>query len=255
MIPFHRIYAWLFKSFSIGEENKIVERLIEQGYIRMMIIKRSWVFIFTICWIPFLILLLSGASIWLALFSIEIEALKWTIVIGNILMSMILLISSFVYWHHFKKTYQNTDQIIDDIPAFREQLTNGDRHFITFFNWSLTNQWLLGLIVVLEIIFVLIHLKNLNFGDNHFWFIMLDFAVIFAEMYYLNKYRKRMIDLEMDYNVVVQGKMFFINQSGVLSNTQTLESDKIKTIKAVFPSMWSSLFNFGSIDILTEGDQ
>lgn len=170
-------------------------------------------------------------------------------------MSAILLISSFVYWRHFKQTYQNTDQIIDDIPAFREKLVNGDKHFITFFNWSLTNQWLLGIIFVLEIIFVLIHLKNLNFGDNHFWFIIADFVVIFGEMYYLNKYRKHMIDLEMDYNIVVQGKMFFINQSGVLSNTQTLESDKIKTIKSTFPNALASFFNFGNIDILTEGDQ
>ncbi len=113
----------------------------------------------------------------------------------------------------------------------------------------------MGLIIILEIIFVIIHLKNLNFGDNHFWFIILDFVVIFAEMYYLNKYRKHMIDLEMDFNVVVQGKMFFINQSGVLSNTQTLESDKIKTIKSTFPNALASFFNFGNIDILTEGDQ
>ncbi len=59
----------------------------------------------------------------------------------------------------------------------------------------------------------------------------------------------------MDFNVVVQGKMFFINQSGVLSNTQTLESDKIKTIKSTFPNALASFFNFGNIDILTEGDQ
>lgn len=49
--------------------------------------------------------------------------------------------------------------------------------------------------------------------------------------------------------------MFFINQSGVLSNTQTLESDKIKTIKSTFPSPIAGLFNYGNIDILTEGDQ
>lgn len=30
MIPFHKIYAWLFKSFSIGEETKLIDRLIEQ---------------------------------------------------------------------------------------------------------------------------------------------------------------------------------------------------------------------------------
>jgi hypothetical protein len=63
-----------------------------------------------------------------------------------------------------------------------------------------------------------------------------------------------MMDLEMDYNVVVPGKIFFVNQSGVLSAVQTIESDKIKTVQSSFPSKIASFFNFGTINVLTEGD-
>lgn len=73
-------------------------------------------------------------------------------------------------------------------------------------------------------------------------------------MVLLKSYRKKMLDLEMDYNIVVPGKIFFVNQSGVLSSTQTLESEKIKTVRSSFPSKLASFFNFGNIDILTEGD-
>lgn len=58
----------------------------------------------------------------------------------------------------------------------------------------------------------------------------------------------------MDYNIIVPGKIFFVNQSGVLSAVQTIESDKIKTVQSSFPSKIASFFNFGTINVLTEGD-
>ncbi len=58
----------------------------------------------------------------------------------------------------------------------------------------------------------------------------------------------------MDYNIVVPGKIFFVNQSGVLSAVQTIESDKIKTVQSSFPNKIASFFNYGTIHVLTEGD-
>ena len=63
-----------------------------------------------------------------------------------------------------------------------------------------------------------------------------------------------MMDLEMDYSIVVPGKIFFVNQSGVLSSVQSIESSKIKTVRSTFPSKIASFFNYGTIDVLTEGD-
>lgn len=251
MIPFHRLYSWLFKSFFIGEETRLVDRLIKQGYDKIMIIKRSWIFILYIFWIPLLLLMLSGASIWIAYIYIEVEMIKWTIIIGNFLMSTILLTSSLVYIRHFRRVHANTDEIIDDLESIKADLKQGDKYFITFFNWSITNQCLLVGIFFLELVLVFTHRARL---DEHVLVVMADFIIILIEMYYLQYYRKRMMDLEMDFNVVVQGKIFFVNQTGVLSNTQTIESDKIKTIRSNFPNKFASFFNFGNIDILTEGD-
>lgn len=48
---------------------------------------------------------------------------------------------------------------------------------------------------------------------EHFWILATDTLVIVLEITFLRYFRKRMMDLEMDYNVVVPGKIFFVNQS------------------------------------------
>lgn len=253
MIPFHKIYAWLFKSFLVGQEARLVNKLTDQWYDKMMIVKRSWIFILYQLWIPFILLVLSIGSILLAIYQIPDQAagLKTIIIVGNILMTIILLISTFVYIIHFREVYSDTDKIIVDIPAYLPKLQAGDKYFTTFFNWSITNQWLLILIMILEIIFIITNLKHLN---EHLFLLAIDFIIIIVEIHYLRKFRKRMMDLEMDFNIIVQGKIFFVNQTGLLSDTQTIESDKIKTVKSSFPGKWASFFNYGDIDILTEWD-
>lgn len=99
----------------------------------------------------------------------------------------------------------------------------------------------------------LIILYQQQIGD-HFWILTIDTAVIIVEIILLKMYRKRMMDLEMDYNIIVPGKVYFANQSGILSSIQTIESDKIKTVRSSFPSKIASFFNYGTVDILTEGD-
>lgn len=56
MIPFDKIYSWLFKSFNISGETELIERLVGDGYAEIMIIKRSWIFALFILWIPIVIL-------------------------------------------------------------------------------------------------------------------------------------------------------------------------------------------------------
>jgi hypothetical protein len=64
--------------------------------------------------------------------------------------------------------------------------------------------------MIIEITLVIVYKEKL--GD-HFWILMTDIFVMLTEMYFIKIYRKRMIDLEMDYNVIVPGKIFFVNQS------------------------------------------
>lgn len=56
----------------------------------------------------------------------------------------------------------------------------------------------------------------------------------------------------MDYNIVVPGKIIFVNQSGMLSSSQAVEGEKVKTVTAKYPSFISSFFQYGTIEIMTE---
>lgn len=86
-----------------------------------MIIKRSWIFALYVLWIPLLILSLSATSIWIALYSIEVVYIQYTIIIGNILMSLILIVSSWSYIKHFREI-QSSAQISEDLTALRNSL-------------------------------------------------------------------------------------------------------------------------------------
>lgn len=103
MIPFHSIYTWLFKSFRISGETELIERLIDEGHDRIMIIKRSWIFALFVIWMPILIVMLSSLSVWIAYVSIDIAYIRSTIIVGNVLMAIILLISSWNYIRHFRE--------------------------------------------------------------------------------------------------------------------------------------------------------
>lgn len=60
------------------------------------------------------------------------------------------------------------------------------------------------------------------------------------------------MDLEMDYNIVVPGKIIFVNQSGMLSSSQAVEGEKVKTVTSKYPSWIASFFQYGTIEIMTE---
>lgn len=250
MIPFHSIYSWLFNSFRIAGETNLIDRLISDGYEKILIIKRSWIFALYVLWMPVVILSLSAVSIWIALYSLSSSGIQYGIIIGNLMMSTILIVSSWNYIRHFREI-QSSAKISTDLVSLRQDLSLGDNYFISFFNWSVTNQLILSLTILIEIGLIFVYRSRLW---EHFWVLATDIVIICMEIVFLRMYRKRMMDLEMDYNIVVPGKIYFVNQSGVLSAIQTIESDKIKTVKSSFPSKIASFFNYGTVDVLTEWD-
>ncbi len=250
MIPFHRIYSWLFKSFRISSETELIDRLIEEGEKTIMIVKRSWIFWLFIAWLPLVIIGLSWISIYIAITQLTIDVIRYPIIIGNILLTTIIILSTLRYITHFRDIHGNT-WIVTDVRKLRENLHLWDTYFIHFFDWSITNQVVLFSTIIIEIILVFIYRAHI---ESHIWILTLDVIVMFIEMIFLKLYRKRMVDLEMDYNVIIPGKIFFVNQSGVLSSIQTIESDKIKTVRSAFPSKIASFFNYWTVDILTEWD-
>ncbi len=119
------------------------------------------------------------------------------------------------------------------------------------FGYFLIFVLLLVITMIAEIVLVIAYQGALW---DHFWILMTDIFVMITEIYFLKVYRKRMIDLEMDYNIIVPWKIFFVNQSWVLSSVQSIEWNKIKTVRSIFPSKIASFFDYGTVDVLTEWD-
>ncbi len=250
MIPFHIIYSWLFKSFRINGETELIQRLKNENYKKIMIIKRSWIFALFTIWIPLLIMSLGIISIIIAYSSISIIPIRNTIIGGNILMMIILTFSSVRYVLHFRQIHKKAE-ISSDLEVLEKNLSLWDSYFINFFNWSITNQLILVITMITEIVLIIAYQGALW---DHFWILMTDIFVMITEIYFLKVYRKRMIYLEMDYNIIVPWKIFFVNQSWVLSSIQSIEWSKIKTVRSAFPSKIASFFDYGTVDVLTEWD-
>ncbi len=70
------------------------------------------------------------------------------------------------------------------------------------------------------------------------------------------KVLKRYLDYKMDFCVVTPQEIVSYNQTGILNrNSRTIDADKIKTVSADGSGMIKSLFNYGDITFLSEGDQ
>jgi len=69
------------------------------------------------------------------------------------------------------------------------------------------------------------------------------------------RFLKKYIDYRLDFAIITPHQVSFYNQQGLFSrNLRTLDVDKIKTITVEKQGFLRSLFNFGSIVFLAEGD-
>lgn len=84
------------------------------------------------------------------------------------------------------------------------------------------------------IAFYVIHVAFVTKFSTGVWAVI-DIVCILIQLGLMSKFVRLMINLEMDFNVAVQGRIFFINQSGMYADTQTLLGDKIKTIRSTYP--------------------
>lgn len=249
MIRFHSLFSFFFKSFRIDSEVQLLKKIQSEWLTEVSIIKRSWVFILLICWLPLLLSMLLLIATYITFVALKDMGIISTITSIFILISLVLFLFTQAYYlFHFRKLHKHVE-VSTDIARLIAELQVSDTFFIKFFNWSYTIQ-LCIFITLLESIYMFFLIDSLlKWG-----FIALEMMLLMISFYLVSHYRKKVIDLEMDYNVVTQWKIYFVNQSGLLSQIQTIESDKIKSIQAVYPNKVAALFNFGTIHVLTEGD-
>lgn len=248
MIPFHIIYSFLFKSFNIKSEIGTIERLRDEWVSGIIIIKRSWIFAIKMIWIPILIWVIASINIFIATNYFEDNTLKNTLLLWVGISVLLFLFSVVSYLLHFRKIYA-APKIETDFDKLMKNLKLWDASFIRFFNQTILNQWIIIGLIVWSIYFYLGH-TDLPWD----WITLVDSGFLLCQWFLLWKYRKRMMDLEMDYNIAVPGKIIFVNQSWLLSSTYIIESEKIKTIRSSFPSWIASFFRYGTIEIMTEWD-
>lgn len=246
MIPFHKIYSTIFKSFNINSETETIERLNDEWIKKIMVIKRSWIFWLAMIWVPLLILILSFTNIYISYFSYKDLNLKYSLLIWVAFSLLLFIFSVWSYLAHFRQVY-DAPRIETDTQKLIASLKEWDNYFIRFFNQTILNQWIIIWLLIWSIVFYITHLK-INWG---IWIIS-DGVLLFIQWLLLGKYRKKMMDLEMDYNIVVPGKIIFVNQSGMLSSSQAVEGEKVKTVTAKYPSFIWSFFQYGTIEIMTE---
>ena len=83
------------------------------------------------------------------------------------------------------------------------------------------------------------------------------FVIVFVPSFLIVAGRalKKYIDYKLDFALITPYQVSFYNQQGIFSrNLRTLDVDKIKTITVEKKGFLRSLFNFGSIVFLAEGD-
>ena len=147
MIPFHKLYSLVFKSFDLKSETNTIKNLIADGVSRVLIIKRSWIYALALIFTPLLILFIAIANITTALIYHKDIVTQYSIVIGVGLSVLLFVFSVWNYIFHFRQIYSTTT-VRTDYDTLLKELESGDRYFIRFFDQTVLNQLILiGLIV------------------------------------------------------------------------------------------------------------
>lgn len=246
MIPFHKLYSLIFKSFDLQSETNTIKHLITDGVSRVLIIKRSWIYALALIITPILILLIAIGNISTTIIYHKDSITQYSIIIGVGFSIIFFMFSVWNYIIHFRQIYK-TPRVRTDFDGLLSELESGDRYFIRFFDQTVLNQVVLIGLIVWSGFSYLAHIR-----ESWSMIIWIDVLLLFIQWILLGRYRKSMMDLEMDYNIVIPGKIMFVNQSGMLSSVSTIESDKVKTVSAKYSGWIGSFFNFGTIEIMTE---
>ncbi len=105
--------------------------------------------------------------------------------------------SGISYVAHFRKTYAE-GHVIRDLHLLKDRLSEGDHAFTRFFNQIQTNFFFF----VGVIVFYVVHIAFVAKFSTGIW-AALDIVCIFAQLALMSKFVRSMINLEMDFNVVV----------------------------------------------------
>lgn len=249
LINFKAIYEKLFSSFDVSADSKLVQDLEKEWINQMMIIKRSWLFWISILWMFIFILILSAINIFLILNDVTDTNTSYTLVCILWISLLLWIFSVILYFIKFRLIYWKKHTTIP-VQELIIKLQGWDKAFTQFFNQTLLNY----LILIWIAAYILYYLIFIKWFSDFWYYWWLSIILLFLQIYFSAKFKKRMTDLEMDFSVVIPGKIIFYNQSGILRNIVSINAEKVKTITAKFNNFIGSIFNYWDITIFTEWD-
>lgn len=212
-INFSGIVSWMFKSFDISGDTKLLKKLEKNGTRFLMIIKKHWIYSILISWRAFFVFIIACINVYLLIFS-KTNPDTITISIAILLSLNVVwwLIIVVVYIRRFYKI-QGNKPYIEDIYFAIEKSEHSDEAFINFFN-----QTVLLLVFLFGItIFTLFTSIGgvLISGSSSFSFGIINAFLLIIQLGLFYGYLNAMINQEMDFKVVIPGQILFYNQRGV----------------------------------------
>ncbi len=163
-INFRSIIEWIFSSFDVAGDTKLLQKLEKDGVRFLMIVKKHWIYSLLISWRIIFVIIIACINIYLLIFSKE-SPTSLTIFIASLLglnvLYWIYIIISYVI--KFYRIQGNKPYIVDIYSALK-QSEESDAAFTKFFNQTI---FLLVLLVGLTLFTVISSLSSLFFsGDS-----------------------------------------------------------------------------------------
>lgn len=252
MINFRKVVEFLFKSFDISWDTKLIEKLEQDGVRFLMIIKRHWIYGVLHSWVVFFVVIIAFLNAYL-LFSDSNNSIIWSIIAIFLLLNVIYwTIIIIKYLYSFYKVQWN-EPYIEDIYTCIKKSNDSDKIFTQFFNQTIFLLLILAGITVFSVFTAISSL--LVWWATNFWVGAINVILLIVQLGLFSSYLVTMINQEMDFKIIQPGQIIFYNQRGVLWDSQNMNADKIKTMNTKYPGIFGSFFNYWDILILTEWDQ
>ncbi len=252
MINFRSIFEFLFKSFDIAWDTKLIEKLEHDGVRFLMLIKRHWIYGILHSWRVIFVLVIAFINAYLLFFDTN-NTLVWSII-------WIFLLLNVFYWTFIICWYllrfyqiQWSEPYIEDIYTCIKKSKESDQIFAKFFNQTIFLLIILASITVFSTFTAISSL--LVGGTTGFWVWAINVVLLIAQLGLFYAYLLVMINQEMDFKIIQPGQIIFYNQRWVLWDSQNMNANKIKTMNTKYPGILGSFFNYWDILILTEWDQ
>lgn len=252
LINFKRWLEIVFKSFDVSADTKAIERL-KQDWIRfLMVIKRHWIYGILHSWRVLVVLILSFVNAYLLIFG-ENHNIFWSIIAWFLVINVIFWFYIILnYLYNFYKIYGSTP-CIEDIESAIAKNKKSDIIFTGFFNQTV---FLFFVMIIISIFIIINSVYTISWLKDA-WFLsinLLNIVLILIQLGLFISYLKNMVNLEMDFNIVVPEKIYFYNQNFLLGSSQSMNAEKIKTMNTKYPWFIASFFNYWDIIIFTEWD-